>query len=184
MNIDGDAGKLMCSFDGDADRIVFHAFATQDETASAKWILFDGDKIAAVISLLLSQELKAAKLDDTFKIGVVQTAYANGASTLFFEQNAIPVTFAKTGVKYLHHKAHEFDLGIYFEANGHGTVLLSKPFLDALSSWQAPEAVPGHDAPREVVAMNRLQVQLSPLQCCHTLVTLTIADGGRDDQPP
>lgn len=27
-----------------------------------------------------------------------------------------------TGVKYLHHKAKEFDIGIYFEANGHGTV--------------------------------------------------------------
>lgn len=29
---------------------------------------------------------------------------------------------AKTGVKHLHHKAQEFDIGVYFEANGHGTV--------------------------------------------------------------
>jgi phosphomannomutase len=28
----------------------------------------------------------------------------------------------KTGVKHLHHKAQEFDIGVYFEANGHGTV--------------------------------------------------------------
>ena len=28
-----------------------------------------------------------------------------------------------TGVKHLHHKAKEFDIGVYFEANGHGTVL-------------------------------------------------------------
>ena len=30
-----------------------------------------------------------------------------------------------TGVKYLHHAAREYDIGIYFEANGHGTLLVS-----------------------------------------------------------
>lgn len=30
-----------------------------------------------------------------------------------------------TGVKHLHHKALDFDIGVYFEANGHGTVLYS-----------------------------------------------------------
>lgn len=30
-----------------------------------------------------------------------------------------------TGVKHLHHKALEYDIGIYFEANGHGTVIFS-----------------------------------------------------------
>lgn len=28
----------------------------------------------------------------------------------------------KTGVKHLHHVAQGFDVGVYFEANGHGTV--------------------------------------------------------------
>ena len=32
---------------------------------------------------------------------------------------------AATGVKHLHHKALEFDIGVYFEANGHGTVIFS-----------------------------------------------------------
>ena len=32
---------------------------------------------------------------------------------------------AKTGVKHVHHAAQQFDIGIYFEANGHGTVLFS-----------------------------------------------------------
>ena len=27
-----------------------------------------------------------------------------------------------TGVKHLHHAAMQFDIGVYFEANGHGTV--------------------------------------------------------------
>lgn len=28
-----------------------------------------------------------------------------------------------TGVKHLHHKALDYDVGVYFEANGHGTVI-------------------------------------------------------------
>lgn len=32
------------------------------------------------------------------------------------------VRCTKTGVKHLHHVAQEFDVGVYFEANGHGTV--------------------------------------------------------------
>ncbi len=28
-------------------------------------------------------------------------------------------------MKHLHHKAKEFDIGIYFESNGHGTVVFS-----------------------------------------------------------
>jgi phosphoacetylglucosamine mutase len=37
-----------------------------------------------------------------------------------------------TGVKYLHEAAHHFDVGVYFEANGHGTVLFSKTLLARL----------------------------------------------------
>jgi phosphoacetylglucosamine mutase len=41
----------------------------------------------------------------------------------------LPVKIAKTGVKHLHHAAVEnFDIGIYFEANGHGTVVFSKAY--------------------------------------------------------
>jgi len=38
------------------------------------------------------------------------------------------VVITKTGVKHLHHAALEFDIGIYFEANGHGTVLFSETY--------------------------------------------------------
>lgn len=37
-----------------------------------------------------------------------------------------------TGVKYLHHEAKVFDIGIYFEANGHGTVLFTPSLLARL----------------------------------------------------
>ena len=66
------------------------------------------------------------------KLGVVQTAYANGASTRFLKNLGIEVSFTPTGVKYLHKKAAQYDIGIYFEANGHGTVLFSDQFLEEL----------------------------------------------------
>lgn len=37
----------------------------------------------------------------------------------------VPVACVPTGVKHLHKKALEFDIGVYFEANGHGTVVFS-----------------------------------------------------------
>jgi hypothetical protein len=43
----------------------------------------------------------------------------------------VQVAVTPTGVKHLHEQAVRYDVGIYFEANGHGTVLLSRP----LSAW-------------------------------------------------
>lgn len=40
--------------------------------------------------------------------------------------------FAATGVKNLHEKAEHYDIGIYFEANGHGTVIFNDDYLDKL----------------------------------------------------
>lgn len=37
----------------------------------------------------------------------------------------VPVACVSTGVKFLHHKALSYDIGVYFEANGHGTVVFS-----------------------------------------------------------
>jgi len=57
-------------------------------------------------------------------VGLVQTAYSNGNSTKYATvQLKVPVACVPTGVKHLHHKANDYDVGIYFEANGHGTLL-------------------------------------------------------------
>ncbi len=51
---------------------------------------------------------------------------ANGASTNYIVDSlGVPVACVATGVKHLHHAAEQFDIGVYFEANGHGTVLLN-----------------------------------------------------------
>ena len=44
----------------------------------------------------------------------------------------VPVACVATGVKHLHHRAQEFDIGVYFEANGHGTVLFRDSAIEAI----------------------------------------------------
>ncbi|NXA35578.1 AGM1 mutase, partial [Eudromia elegans] len=118
--LDMKPNERCCSFDGDADRIVYYYKDTDD-----RFHLIDGDKIATLISIFLKELL--VKVEETLKVAVVQTAYANGSSTRYLEETVkVPVHCVKTGVKHLHHKAQEFDVGVYFEANGHGTVLFSK----------------------------------------------------------
>lgn len=120
-NASPEPNQLFASFDGDADRIVFY-FISED----GSFHLLDGDKIAT----LLAEFLQKTGLD----VGVVQTAYANGASTDYLKDMLqLPVVCTPTGVKHLHQAAHQFDAGIYFEANGHGTVLFTP---DAKSKFQ------------------------------------------------
>uniref|UniRef100_A0A3Q3WX65 Phosphoacetylglucosamine mutase n=1 Tax=Mola mola TaxID=94237 RepID=A0A3Q3WX65_MOLML len=112
-------GERGCSFDGDADRIVYYY-----TDAEEKFHLLDGDKISTLISTFLKELLTQAGL--VLKIAVVQTAYANRSSTQYLEDiMKVPVRCTKTGVKHLRHAAQEFDIGVFFEANGHGTVLFS-----------------------------------------------------------
>ncbi|XP_078736428.1 phosphoacetylglucosamine mutase [Lampetra fluviatilis] len=108
-----------CSFDGDGDRVVF--FYADD---AGRFHLLDGDKIATLVAHFLQDLLKQAALQ--LQVSVVQTAYANGSSTHFLTGTlGVPVHCVKTGVKHLHHQAQKADVGVYFEANGHGTVLFS-----------------------------------------------------------
>lgn len=160
-----DRGKLLCSYDGDADRIVFHAFidaagSTDAVEASifARWILIDGDKIATLIASLLAKEVKAAGLDQNFTFGVVQTAYANGAAARYLNAQGISTHIAKTGVKFVHHKALEFDIGIYFEANGHGTVVFSEAFIQEVRGQVT--SLPTSAGDTRATALRRLQYSI------------------------
>ncbi|GAB5366898.1 hypothetical protein AAMO2058_001183400 [Amorphochlora amoebiformis] len=143
-----------CSLDGDSDRIVFFY---PDEKEALGYRLQDGDKIASLIVITLRDILNTSKLINGVKLGVVQTAYANGASTKYLKTQLGEkgVLCAKTGVKHLHHKALALDVGVYFEANGHGTVLFSQPFLQKLSA-----AVPKDPEEKKAVRKLRLLVKL------------------------
>ncbi|KAG9292119.1 hypothetical protein G9A89_005263 [Geosiphon pyriformis] len=108
------------SLDGDADRIVYYYL-----DADGSFRLFDGDKIASLAAGFIIDLVKAAGIEG-INVGVVQTAYANGSSTEYLTKVlGVPVACVPTGVKHLHHEAEKYDIGVYFEANGHGTILFS-----------------------------------------------------------
>jgi phosphoacetylglucosamine mutase len=72
------AGTRGCSFDGDADRIVYYYLKEGKE-----FRLLDGDKIAVLVTMFLVDLVEKTNLGNDLKpkVGVVQTAYANGSST-------------------------------------------------------------------------------------------------------
>ena len=125
-------GVRSCSLDGDADRLIYYYV-----DAETGFVMLDGDRISSLAASFIGDLVENAGLKDELRIGVVQTAYANGASTNYITQHLkLPVICTPTGVKHLHHVAQGFDVGVYFEANGHGTVLFSS---DALSAFKSKE---------------------------------------------
>ena len=130
-------GEQCCSFDGDADRIMF--FYKEEGDAAGSQLeregfrLLDGDRMASLLAGFIGNYVTEAGLSQELSMIVVQTAYANGNSTAYLrDQLKLEVACTPTGVKFLHKKALEHDVGLYFEANGHGTVLFSEKALDLI----------------------------------------------------
>ncbi|KAJ3479609.1 hypothetical protein NLI96_g8943 [Meripilus lineatus] len=123
-------GERACSFDGDADRLMYYYL---DERG--QFHMLDGDKIAALVAAFIVELVKGSGLEGQVRVGIVQTAYANGASTKYLSDR-LPVKCVPTGVKHLHHAAESYDIGVYFEANGHGTVLFSRDTTEKLANHQ------------------------------------------------
>lgn len=74
-------GQHGCSLDGDADRLMYFYF---DERS--QFHMLDGDKIAALVAAFIVDLVKNAGLEGQINVGVVQTAYANGASTKYLAE--------------------------------------------------------------------------------------------------
>lgn len=122
--------RLYGSFDGDADRLVHYYL-------DGSFRLLDGDKISTLMALFLKRLLAVFGDKLALDMAVVQTAYANGLSTRYITNVLkVPVVCASTGVKHLHHEAEKFDVGVYFEANGHGTVIFSKEAEERIHSYK------------------------------------------------
>ncbi|CDO71629.1 hypothetical protein BN946_scf184911.g99 [Trametes cinnabarina] len=136
-------GQRACSLDGDADRLIYYYLDDRGQ-----FHMLDGDKIATLVSTFIVDLTKSAGLEGEIQVGIVQTAYANGGSTKYLSER-LPVKCVPTGVKHLHHAAEHYDIGVYFEANGHGTVLFSPETLEKLSSYQP-------STPAQSTALNHL----------------------------
>ncbi|KAF2202362.1 Phosphoacetylglucosamine mutase [Delitschia confertaspora ATCC 74209] len=151
-----------CSLDGDADRVMYYF-----KDANNVFHLLDGDRIATLAASFLGDLVRQCGLADSFKIGVVQTAYANGASTQYVERDlGLQVVCTNTGVKYLHHAAEKMDIGVYFEANGHGTIIFSEATLDKIAEYE----------PRNPGQAQALEV----LRACVELINQAVGDALSD----
>ncbi|KAH9165824.1 phosphoacetylglucosamine mutase [Lactarius sanguifluus] len=137
------ANQRGCSFDGDADRLMYFYIDERNQ-----FRMLDGDKIAALVAGFIVDLVKNAGLESELKVGIVQTAYANGSSTKYLAER-LPVRCVPTGVKHLHHAAERFDIGVYFEANGHGTVLFSSGTQETFASHEPT-------TPAQSTALNHL----------------------------
>lgn len=71
-----------------------------------------------------------------------------------------------TGVKHLHHAAARFDIGVYFEANGHGTVIFSP---------NATRTIRDHE-PRSPAQLDALET----LRACSSLINQAVGDALSD----
>lgn len=71
-------GERGCSLDGDADRLMYFYL-----DGRGQFRMLDGDKIAALVAAFIVELVKVSGLEEQVKVGVVQTAYANGASTKY-----------------------------------------------------------------------------------------------------
>jgi phosphoacetylglucosamine mutase len=91
--------------------------------------IIEGDHLSCLFALTvkfligkLSEKLQKRFLTD-ISIGVVITAYSNGAFINYVKNNlGFKLARAKTGVKHLSIEAKKFDIATYFESNGHGTL--------------------------------------------------------------
>ena len=155
-------GDRCASLDGDADRVVYYF-----KDSSNVFRLLDGDRIATLVASFLGDQVRLSGLADKIKIGVVQTAYANGAATQYVEQHLkLKVDCTPTGVKYLHHAAEKLDIGVYFEANGHGTVIFSPDTLDIIAKHE-----PKNPGQKEA---------LDVLRACIDLINQSVGDALSD----
>lgn len=150
-NVKPAADTRYCSLDGDADRLIYYMADPE-----AGFFMLDGDRISSLNASFIGDLVRSAGLEDDIRIGVVQTAYANGASTTYIEKNLqLPVVFTPTGVKHLHHAACQFDIGVYFEANGHGTVVFSQEALRVFREKE-PQSPAQKDALETLAAVGDL----------------------------
>jgi phosphoacetylglucosamine mutase len=141
-----------CSLDGDADRIVYHYWRADP----SEWRLLDCDKLAALYASFVCGELSALELQPALSVAVVQTAYANGASGNYIRSLGVPTRIAKTGVKFVHHVAVQYDVSIYFEANGHGTLLFNDAAVDAIKAASGSADERKAEAARRLLAARQL----------------------------
>lgn len=55
----------------------------------------------------------------------IMTQYSNFGAEKFFNKIKVPVIRTPTGVKHTHHEAVKHEMAVYYESNGHGSLIIS-----------------------------------------------------------
>lgn len=124
LKIDEDY-DLIASLDGDADRLIL----LQKNSDQC----INGDKLGAFFVNYIANLLKKYNLD--YDIHFIYTAYTNKRCIEYVLNCGAQIIECQTGVKYLHHEAKKYDISVYFEPNGHGTILFSNSFIQHSKSY-------------------------------------------------
>lgn len=106
------------SFDGDSDRLVYF-------TTIPIFKILNGDKLAVFLANYFYSLCSDIK---NISIGVVLSHYSNSAAINALNDKVCIVT-ANTGVKNFIKKSRQYDIGIFFEPNGHGSVTFSPKLM-------------------------------------------------------
>lgn len=161
-------GEIWASLDGDADRLVIY----RPERNGHDIILADGDRFAALVVSFITEHLNIADISN-LSIAVAQTAYSNGAVTHFLSSlGSIEIVTAKTGVKHLEKAIARFDIGVYWEPNGHGTVLFNDNAIEQLKH--------AYDAVRKNESQVGRMESINALLSISKLANQTVGDGVAD----
>lgn len=136
-----DESAKYASLDGDADRIVYFYLKRNPGDQQIKLNLLDGDKILCLILSYITRKLHNLNLSSKISLGAIQTAYANGASSDYLiEKLGLHPDFVDTGVKNLHRQASKYDIAVYFEANGHGSIYCSQQAIEEIRNLSSSRA--------------------------------------------
>ncbi|KAI0567390.1 Phosphoglucomutase/phosphomannomutase alpha/beta/alpha domain I [Gracilaria domingensis] len=157
---------IWASLDGDADRLVMY------RNSEHGFVLADGDRFAALLATFVSKHITATGIS-ALTVGVAQTAYSNGAATQYLDTlSGVDIVVAKTGVKHLEKAVRSYDIGIYWEPNGHGTVLFSEKAICELQK-AANSSV-------DIVGNSHQQDSVSTLLAISRLANQAVGDGVAD----
>lgn len=137
----------MGTLDGDADRNLLFRLDRNNNLQ-----VVDGDKFAALKVYVLDKYIKELGLQDRFQVGVAQTVLANMGSAGFFNKIGVAVQETKVGDKYVRDAAVKWAMGdtakgipahgvaVYYEAAGHGSIIMTPDFINAVNSAPASRA--------------------------------------------
>ena len=122
------SGKKFASLDGDADRLIYFFL-----NKGSSICILDGDDLIVLFCKFLKDLITKGNIDET--IHAVTTNYSNTGLFKYLQNNNIEFHTTKTGVKYLHEEAKKYNISVFFESNGHGTILVSDEFKKSLEKY-------------------------------------------------